>query len=566
MFGFSFLYKKTVQSNCSFSPHSSKEKIIDTRCQVYNQMNDKFGNDKIFYNNDKYIIVIDGVILNNTSFIKEGETWTQSIIRLYSDSDLFFKEFKGCFSGILYDKEYDKLIFFSDQIGTKFMYYTETEDCIFFTSSISNAYEFLKQNNIPYSLSIENAYLLLTYGYMLEDRTLCSDIYKLRPGHCFIYFQGLKRDITYYLLDNTPDNSISKKDAIDLMDEKFRQAIKLEFDKDCEYGYKHLVGLSAGLDSRMVTWVAHEIGYTQQLNFTFSQSNYWDQTVPQKIASDLRHEWIFKALDNGLWLKDVDEVVKLTGGNVLYYGQAHGMSMTRYLDFSSLGMVHSGQQGDIAFDTYYSSKDTNKQFVLGNGAYSKKYLHRINSIKLSDYANEEIANYYFRSFSGANHGFITNYPKTEVKSPFADIDVLSTILKIPLKYRMNRDLYFEWILSKYPAAGNYVWDHIGMPINRKWGYIKHNGHRIAFEDIPKRLIEKFGKSYYNQKNGMNPLGYYLSTNKDLQVYVESYLNDNIDRITDPSLKADVLSIMHGNSVIEKIQALTLLSALKLFFN
>lgn len=566
MFGFSFLYNKTSQSRCVFNPASFRDCYKDDRCLAFNQMIEKFDNDKIFYYDNNYVIILDGVVLNNKSFIKEDDSWAQAVIRLYTESDLFFNDFKGCFSGILYDKRADKILFFSDQIGTKFMYFIETNDCYFFTSEISNAYKFLKQNNIQYSLSTENAYLLLSYGYMLEDRTLCTKIKKLRPGHCFIIDKGTKRDITYYMLDNTPDYSISKKDAIEMMDEKFRNAIKLEFDKDCEYGYKHLVGLSAGLDSRMVTWVAHEMGYTEQLNFTFSQSNYWDQTIPQKIASDLHHEWLFKALDNGLWLKDVEDVVKITGGNVLYYGQAHGMSMTRYLDFQSLGMVHSGQQGDIAFDTYYSSKDINRQFVLGNGAFSKKYLNRIANIKLSEYKNEEIANYYCRSFSGANHGFIPFYPKTEVKSPFADIDVLGTILKVPLKYRMNRNLYFDWILTKYPSAGDYIWDHIGMPISRKWGYIKHNGHRIPLENIPHKIYEKFGKSYYNQKRGMNPLGYYLKNNVDLRDFVNKYIIDNIDRISDPLLREDVLNIMYKDSVIEKIQAITLLSALKLFFD
>lgn len=44
-------------------------------------------------------------------------------------------------------------------------------------------------------------------------------------------------------------------DLIDMLDEKFRAVVKLEFDKDIEYGYKYLVDLSGGLDSRMTSWV-----------------------------------------------------------------------------------------------------------------------------------------------------------------------------------------------------------------------------------------------------------------------------------------------------------------------
>lgn len=167
---------------------------------------------------------------------------------------------------------------------------------------ISECYSFLKQNSLPYNLCVDNAYLLLTYGYMLEDRTLCEQIKKLEPG-CYLTFEGGKAEQHIYcLLDNTPDTSITEAAALEMLDEGFRKAIQMQFDKDAEYGYKHLVALSAGLDSRMVNLVAHEMGYTRQLNATFSQSDYWDQKVPMQIASDLGHEWIFKALDGGWWL------------------------------------------------------------------------------------------------------------------------------------------------------------------------------------------------------------------------------------------------------------------------
>lgn len=59
----------------------------------------------------------------------------------------------------------------------------------------------------------------------------------------------------------------------------------------------------------------------------------------------MKHEWLFKALDNGLWLYNLDNVLEITGGNVLYYGQAHGMSLYKYLNFEDFGILHSGQLG-----------------------------------------------------------------------------------------------------------------------------------------------------------------------------------------------------------------------------
>lgn len=567
MFGFSLLIHNTP--NLHFT-HKRVKNIMrfGEEIEVYDHMIDKFGEDKVFYQDETIILVIDGVILNKKSLetTYQEYSWPLVVKRIYrKHGEKFFSLFRGSFSGCLYDKQSQYWFAFSDHIGTKFMYYIKGDGFFFLTSYIPFAYQFLRENQIRHSLSVENAYLLLSYGYMIDDRTLSDSIFKINPG-CYICSNGVDiNEKQYFLLDNTPDLSIKEKDAIELMDEKFRKAIELQFEKDCEYGYKHIVSLSAGLDSRMVTWVSHEMGYTNQINCTFSQTGFWDETVPKQITRDLKHEWIFKSLDNGLWLYDIDQAVNINGGNVIYYGTAHCNSLLKYIDFSSIGLMHSGQQGDIAFDTYYTSKDTEKQFVLGEGAFSTRLLPRIKDIKLRQYKNEEIAHYYCRSFSGANHGEITYMGHTEVKSPFADIDVLSTILKIPLKYRMNRDLYFKWILEKYPKAGDYVWDHISRPISNMWGLINIGGKKIPIEQLPLRIINKIHPLDYYKKKNMNPLGYYLQSNQELMSYLERYYCERICLIDNSDLKRDIISIMDGNNPVEKIQALTLLSAVENFF-
>ncbi len=60
----------------------------------------------------------------------------------------------------------------------------------------------------------------------------------------------------------------------------------MEFDKDIEYGYKHLVSLSGGLDSRMTTYVANDLGYGDSIvNLTFSKTNYVDEQTAKDIAN-----------------------------------------------------------------------------------------------------------------------------------------------------------------------------------------------------------------------------------------------------------------------------------------
>ena len=70
----------------------------------------------------------------------------------------------------------------------------------------------------------------------------------------------------------------------------------------------------------------------------------------------------------------------------------------------------------------------------------------------------------------------------------------------------------------------------------------------------------------NLNNNMNPLGYYLSTNPNLVNFYNKYFDDNLDLVIDKELRKDILEIKNSNNAVEKIQAISLLSALKLFFD
>jgi asparagine synthase (glutamine-hydrolysing) len=569
MFGFSALLNK---NNLIFRSDGNGNRVMqngDYLC--FNNMIDKFADDKVFYEDTEYMCILDGVVLNKKN-IQTCDSWPKTLIDLYKSSgeqSLFFDKLRGSFGGVFFDKKARKYYVFSDHIGSKFLYYVQCGESLFVSSMISECYAFLKQNNIPYQLSVDNAYLLLTYGYMLEDRTLCDQIKKLEPG-CYLTFEkGQVKQRSYCLLDNTPDLTITEEGALEILDAGFRKAIQMQFDKDEEYGYKHLVALSAGLDSRMVSWVAHEMGYTRQINATFSQSDYWDQKVPMQIASDLKHEWVFKSLDGGWWLQDVDAISRITGGNVQYYGLAHGRSLTSFLNYAQIGITHSGQLGDVVFSSFYNGTNPQAPYQFGQKAYSTTFLKKAKDrIELhNSYQNEEIGNYYYRGFAGANNGLLCNYEYNEVISPFQDIDLLQAALHIPLNIRHGHELYFKWILTRYPEAAKYVWEKLGGRIDRKFGIINVHGHKIRLETVPKRVLNKLfkNKSGLDNKQNMNPIGYYLQTNDELRDWMDKYIADNVKRVSDKELYGDILTMVKKNNTIDKIEIITLLSALKLFF-
>ena len=537
----------------------------------------KFLNDKIFYEGDSFISVLDGVILNKSELQKEGEKWAETVERLYrTDGDNFFKSFRGSFIGLFYDKVQNKWLIFNDHIGSKPLFYSSIDQQLIVSSEITDLYSLYKENNIDRKLDKSAAYMLLSYGYMVEGRTLCEGIRKLGPGSVLTLTTNNFSTEKYYKLPLAPTTDRrSTNELIEGIDKKFRSAIKRQFEKDLEYGYKNLVALSGGLDSRMTCWVAHKMGYKKQLNFTFSQSNYLDETIPKKIAADLRHEWMFKFLDNGIFLEDVEEITQMTGGNVLYYTLAHGNSLIKYLNVEDLGIVHTGQLGDVIIGSWLKTTDTIKS---KDKAFSKKLLYKAKK-EVSDHdiqSMEEKENllFYRRGFNGTNAGLMAFQEKTETISPFYDLEFLEFCLSIPIVKRENHKLYKKWVIQKYPGAAEYVWETTRKPLNfkeRKEFTIPIKGKQVKVSTLKKVILGKMGLvkntgSRKTNKNQMNPLDFWYETNPDIKEFQDQYFSKSIDFLKEHGeLQKEVKDLYQNGTAIEKNQVLTLLSSLKMFF-
>jgi asparagine synthase (glutamine-hydrolysing) len=534
-----------------------------------NLSNGKFENDNLFLETLDYIIVLKGVILNRKDLLRPSLNWEETIIESYlEEGNEFFKKFRGSFCGAFYDKKEDRWIVFTDHIGSKALYYYKKGEVCFISSKISEIYAFLKDNKLPYSLNIQSAYNLLSYGYMLGDETLCNDIHKILPGN-YLCLQGDGIEtINYYRLPKSKlEGKVDEDQIIENLDIKFREAVRLQFEKDKEYSYKHLVTLSGGLDSRMVAWVAHQMGYGDQINLTFSQSDYLDETIAKKIAADLRHEWIFKALDNGTFLKDIDEISAISGGSALYYGLAHSNSILKYLNCDRFGMFHSGQLGDIIIGSYIAR--LNKEDLKTLGGKFSKGIENKNSTHTSfdSFEDLELAMLYQRGLNGINEGLKIGQINSETMSPFYDVDFMEFCLNIPIKNRMNHGIYLKWLLSKYPEAANYKWEKINRRPSVKQISINYKGRQMPLKSATSAALHKLGLklSPRSTKNHMNPLEYWYNTNNDLRTFQNTYFKENIDHIIDGNLKSDCQNLYNSGNAIEKNQVLTLLSAIKLNF-
>ena len=550
----------------------------------------KFMNDRVFLNTTKYMVIVEGIVLNNHELMDRYAscTWQDCIIRMYEqEGETFFRLFRGSFSGALFDRAIDKWIVYTGHTGEKQVFFSRVPGGYLFGSEMRFMVEGRKNNGLPVSIDRTGAYMSLSLGFCIEDRTIVNEIHKLTAGHYIRLVNDELEIIQYHRFSNAPNLEMTQLDAIKGIDRLFRQAIKRQFDKDIEYGYDHLACLSGGLDSRMTVWVSHQMGYSNQLNITYSQSGYLDFSIAQQIAIDLHHDWLFKPLDGGDFITDIDEISAITYGSANFFGLAHGRSMENLLDYSSLGVVHTGQLGDVILGSYLSKADDNGPFSIKNGAYSQEVIEQLKDYPIKDiYADKELFMIYNRGFCGIAQGLLTFQENSESYSPFTDVDFMEFALSIPLKWRVNHKIYFDWILQKYPDAAEYVWEHTGEKIkpfeNKELKYTQVMGKKIPVPGNPEfpgwlkgSILRRLGLRKKGQKpktivmaskNNMNPVDYWYQTNPRLKEFIDQYWEGNQNWIPEGQMKDDMTHLYKDCVLYDKLQCLSVLSAMKLILS
>lgn len=548
----------------------------------------KFMGDRLFVENDKYVIVTEGVILNKLDLISkyapDGD-FERCVIEMYhNNGDTFFDKFRGSFSGAFFDKAEGKWLVYTDHIGDKQIFYAETEGGYLLGSEIGFLADTLKLNNIPVSVDKVGCYMALTHGFCIEDRTLVLEIHKLTAGHYYCITNSEIKEIQYHRFTNKPRIEMTPDEAVEGIDKYFRQAVKRQFEKDKEYGLKHITCLSGGLDSRMTVWVAHEMGYKSQLNITYAQSNYLDFTIAQQIATDLHHDFLFKPLDGGDCISLIDEVTSITYGSANFFGLAHGKSLEDLINYDKFGIIHTGQIGDAIIGTFFKKNEYNPEAKIGQGAYSLELIERLQNYEFVDrYDNEEIFCLYTRAFTGANQGLLTFQENSESCSPFIDVDFLEFCYTIPLHLRFGHKIYFDWILQKYPKAADYIWEKTRSVIkpfeNKKPRYMTVLGYKVPHFTDPSFpvyfkgfILRRLGILKKGQKaktiiikssDNMNPVDYWYDTNPALKQFMDTYWLENKQFVKDVELAEDMKHLYEDCVLYDKLQCLSVLSAIKM---
>lgn len=475
----------------------------------------------------------DGCRLEVSGVLFEADSPQEAIHRYRQGETVFWDTWRGSFCGVLQDEKKDTIILFNDHIGSKMLFYAQTEKGFFFGRDLRK----LSQKTGLHTPDETFIRAILEKGCTEDNRTFIRGIRRLTAGQYLCKNEQNVQVADYHRFDNTPWPYDEQK-MIAETDRLFRQAVARVIRKNEEEGRAHFFPLSGGLDSRMCQWIAHQIANRPITNFTYSQTGHFDHLIPKEISKALGNEWVFMPLDGGQYLTDIDAVCAESQWLVNYMGPIEIATFARQQDWSQKGVVLTGVNGDNIFATE------------------------------TDNAHE-MARIYTQGFNGNSLGsplILQQY--TESYSPFCDVDVLDYVLHVPSVKRRNYYFYDRWILSCYPEAAQ--WHHKHAQIGHRAAMVTVGGRNIPLRDVPKRIIMSLLKrlhiydAYREEGESMHPYETWLKQNPQIADTIRHYYETHKHLLNGSLFRAQCEEKMRMGSMMEKGKVLTILSALQAF--
>lgn len=503
------------------------------------------------------LVALDGLLWGSDSCHDAGELANL----LATGGKSVARDLRGSFTVFFLDHRNDKLFLFADHIRSRnlFWHLDESSHRLVFSSSMLDVVQMLRAQGHEIRLDTQAAWHMLTFGYMLDSRTLVEGVRRVSPGSVVI-FDGVKAsEEHYYRLTNAPVQATSRNQIVDGLEDRFRAAIRATFTRDADLGYGHVMTLSGGLDSRSVAITATQMGFRPILTCTASVSGYLDQTIAARVAKALGAGNVFYSLDNGSYLADLEPAVRANGGLVFATGSAHILDFLRNLDLRRFGMLHTGMVGDAVLGTYLHAPHHEHLNRL-SGANSTILRERAEEVARPvwlEFDSDELYLLYTRGFNAVLNGFHSLSQWIISESPFLDTEFLSFALSIPPEVRFastGAGIYRDWILAKRGKVGKYRWERTGVPAG--WPTAIGRASQIGRAVVRRAGLPAFPGT-------MVPMARWYEQNDEIANTWTREFRSGIGALdSDRELRGAAERVFSEGKVSEKGQVLTLLIAMR----
>jgi asparagine synthase (glutamine-hydrolysing) len=200
-------------------------------------------------------IVFNGEIYNFQSLRKACEA-AGDVFKSHSDTEVILtlyrrhgvgclKFLRGMFALAIWDEQLQQLFLARDRVGKKPLNYAVTQTGLAFCSEL---HPLSRHPGVDNGMDLEALELYLQCQFIPAPWTIYRGIRKLPPAHYAVYdHNGLKIE-KYWEIDYRDKIRISEADALDALEEKLTEAVRLRMIADVPLGAL----LSGGVDSSVV--------------------------------------------------------------------------------------------------------------------------------------------------------------------------------------------------------------------------------------------------------------------------------------------------------------------------
>ena len=224
----------------------------------------------------RQMLMRKGVYFNTSS---DTEVLLQMMIHFGAEA---LKQLNGMFAFIFHDRNKNKWIAARDPFGIKPLYFSESDQCLYFASEIkcffaNPKFEAIRNDNALHQY--------LAFQMCLNDETMFDGVRKILPGH---YLMGIgaeiKQNLCYWDTNYIVDGNHSEEYFLEKISYTIEDSIRLQLRSDVPLGSY----LSGGIDSSLVSKLASDyLGYSIPLfHGKFLESPAYDESKYAIIMSD----------------------------------------------------------------------------------------------------------------------------------------------------------------------------------------------------------------------------------------------------------------------------------------
>jgi len=216
------------------------------------------GSQPIYNEDENLVLIFNGEIYNfqelrsdleSRGHVFKTNTDSETIIHGYEEyGSEITKKLRGMFAFVIWDRQKKELFGARDHYGIKPFYYLNDDEKFLFSSEFK---AFLEHPNFKKELNKEALKPYLTFQYSVLPETFFKGVYKLEPGHHFLYKDGDMKVERYYEVSYSTEQK-PYEEYLEEINEYMEESVSVHKVSDLEVG----AFLSGGVDSSYITAVA----------------------------------------------------------------------------------------------------------------------------------------------------------------------------------------------------------------------------------------------------------------------------------------------------------------------